>query len=251
MDRFTKAIQNARRFNNKSESFLNEVVLEEATFSNDWLAENKIITYDLNNRITDSYRLLRTRILQRMNDNEWTLLGITSPESDSGKTVTAINLAIALSMDVNRSVILVDCHLRSPGVANALGLDEDFIGLIEYLSSNDEDFRHFLVKPQINNLYILPCEKKDAVASEILTSPKMRSFLNELKTLGSCIVLFDLPPVLVGDDVIAFSANLDAIMLVVEDGKTNSNDLSQAAQLLERTPLLGSVLNKSQHSPIK
>ena len=182
-----------------------------------------------------------------MKDNGWNLLGITSPDCDSGKTLTTINLAIALSMDMDLSVIIVDCNIRKPSVGQKFGLDCKG-GLIEYLLSTEPDFRKYLVKTLLNNLYILPCEKQESIASEILTSHKMKEFLHELKSFNSCIVLFDLPSVFIGDDVMAFYGNLDAMMLVIEDGKTESDKLARAAQFLERTPLIGSVLNKSKHT---
>jgi Mrp family chromosome partitioning ATPase len=58
-------------------------------------------------------------------------------------------------------------------------------------------------------------------------------------------VLFDLPPLLVADDVVALSRHLDAVLLVVQDGKTQAGDLARALELLENVEILGTVLNRS------
>jgi Mrp family chromosome partitioning ATPase len=46
-------------------------------------------------------------------------------------------------------------------------------------------------------------------------------------------------------DVLAFTPQLDALLLVVEDGKTTEPELQQAMQILKGSvPILGTVLNK-------
>jgi Mrp family chromosome partitioning ATPase len=74
----------------------------------------------------------------------------------------------------------------------------------------------------------------------------MADLVEELRTrYPSRLVLFDLPPVLVGDDVVAFAPNLDTAMLVVEDNKTQADALARAMDLLEGIDIIGAVLNKS------
>jgi len=60
-------------------------------------------------------------------------------------------------------------------------------------------------------------------------------------------VIFDLPPVLVSDDVLAFAPYIDAMLLVAEEGKTLRHELSRAAELVKETNqnLIGTVLNNS------
>jgi len=71
--------------------------------------------------------------------------------------------------------------------------------------------------------------------------------VKELKTrFPTRIVIFDLPPVLVGDDVVAFAPNLDAALLVVEEGNTESDKLKKSVELLENVEIIGTILNKSK-----
>jgi Mrp family chromosome partitioning ATPase len=80
----------------------------------------------------------------------------------------------------------------------------------------------------------------------------MVRFIDEEKNRYSDrIVLFDLPPVQVGDDVVAISDHLDALLLVVEDGKTQSDNLSDTLELLQSVNLLGVVLNKTDENAAK
>ena len=65
----------------------------------------KRVVIDQQNTITDAYRLLRTQILQRLNDKNWNTLAVTSARSGDGKSLTAINLAISLAREVDYTVL--------------------------------------------------------------------------------------------------------------------------------------------------
>jgi Mrp family chromosome partitioning ATPase len=65
----------------------------------------------------------------------------------------------------------------------------------------------------------------------------------------SRIILFDLPPALLADDVLAFSPHVDAVLLTIEDGKTTREDVTRSLEILGTTHVLGTVLNKSTENP--
>jgi Mrp family chromosome partitioning ATPase len=106
-----------------------------------------------------------------------------------------------------------------------------------------------LVHPQQNQrLVLLPGSKPVSSSSEMLSSLEMLELVQQLKKrYPSRLVIFDLPPVLASDDVLAFAPYLDAMLLVVEEGKTQREQLARAAELLQATNqnLIGTVLNKS------
>lgn len=195
--------------------------------------------------VVDQYRLLRTRVLQRMVQNGWRTLGITSPASKEGKTLTSINLAVSIAREMTHTVLLVDADLRRPSVADALGLDGE-PGLGEYLS-DDVPLENLLIHPGIDRLVVLPGGRASANASELMASDKMKDLVQDVRDrYESRIVLFDLPPVLVGDDVVGLAPRLDACLLVIEEGKSDSREVAAAAELLEDVDWVGAVLNKAQ-----
>ena len=243
MDRTTRAIQRASRSARRDNSYLEAKYLGQVELSAKTLGKNKIINVDATNPVVDKYKVLRTRVLQLMRENDWNIIGVTSPSSNTRKSVTAINLAIAMALDATQSVILLEADLRNPSFAEKMGIP-DGTGMAEYLNSVDDDFRNYLLATNYNNLRILCSEKASIVSSEIFTSLKARRFMSELKGLPNTTVVCDLPPILVGDDVLAFSAYLDGILMVVEDGKTKTSDLEQALSLIKKTPIIGTVLNK-------
>lgn len=211
------------------------------------LRKNNVLTGIDDNKVVDTYRLLRTRVLSRMRQNRWKSLGITSAGKNDGKTLTAVNLAISIAMKQNHSVVIVDTDLRNPSVAKAFGIEPKF-GLADYLSS-DVPLGKVLINPGIDGLNIIPGNQHTHTPSELLSSLKMSRLAKDLKSqYQSIIVIYDLPPVLVGDDVVAFAPNLDAVLFVVEEGSTDSSRLKKSVSLLEDLNIIGSVLNKSKQT---
>ncbi|MGD8910576.1 MAG: CpsD/CapB family tyrosine-protein kinase [Chromatiales bacterium] len=210
----------------------------------DTLRQNRIIADNHNIPVLDAYKVLRTHVLQRLRTNQWNALAVTSPSEKNGKTLTAINLAISLAREVNNSVLLVDMDLRRPSIHRYF-LSEEQYGISEYLLEG-VGLNQILFNPGIERLVILPGSKSFANSSEMLSSPKMLQLVKELKTrYPNRIVIFDMPPILSCDDMIAFSPYIDAALLVIEDGGTKKDELSRAYKLLENTNIIGTVLNKS------
>lgn len=209
------------------------------------LRENRLIYDRPRSVFTDAYKILATRVLQRLKEHNWNAVAITSPGAGEGKTLTAINLAISLALEVDKTVLLVDADLQNPGVHRYFGLQAG-AGLGDFLT-NSMPLEDLLIHPSIGKFVVLPGGTPIFNSSEMLGSPKMAGLVRELKTrYPSRIVLFDLPPVLSAADVLAFSPYVDCVLLVVEDDRTDSEGLVRTADLLKGSNLLGTVLNKSQ-----
>ena len=212
--------------------------------SKDFLREQRIVSGLEQGVFTDAYKILCTQVLQKMRDNNWNALAVTSPGENEGKTLTAINLAISLAMEVDQTVLLVDADLRHPSVHQYFG-QKPGPGLSDYLTSG-MPLEDMLIHPGIGRFVILPGGKPLSNSSEMLGSPRMAQLVQELKTrYPSRIVLFDLPPLLSAADALAFAPYVDAALLVVAEAKTKTEDITRAAGLLGSTNLIGTVLNKS------
>jgi len=197
--------------------------------------------------IADKYRLLRTRIMQLMKPRDWTTLGITSAGPQAGKTLTAINLAITIARSSDQQVVLIDADLRKPSISEDLGLEAKF-GLIDYLSSEVSLSEVLVSLNSIPKLTILPGRREAAskVTPELLNSHKMHNMVEAFTNNDpSTLIIVDLPPVLIGDDVIVQASHLQCMLLVVEEGGTDVVELKECADLLTELNLLGTVLNKS------
>ena len=196
-----------------------------------------------------AFRMLRTQVLQRMNAHGWRTLAVFSPGADDGKTTTAINLAINLANDHHHTVLLVDFDFRHPALAAKFGLAPEF-GVDDALcgSAKIEDC---LYHPEgFDRLVVLPARGTLENSSEILTGPRARELVAELhRRYAERIVVFDLPPVLGADDALAFAPLIECGLVVAAEGRTRRADLVRTIELLHKTPLVGTVLNRAAEAP--
>ena len=84
---------------------------------------NRIIANE-QDPVLNAYRVLRTRVLQKMEAENWKTIAVVSPGSWAGKTVTAINLAIAIGSKAGSRATLVDLDFYRPSVARYLGRND-------------------------------------------------------------------------------------------------------------------------------
>lgn len=209
------------------------------------MKKNRIVATAQESAFADAYKILRTQVLQRLKENDWNVLAVTSPGEDEGKTLTAINLAVSLALEVSHTVLLVDANLRHPSIHERLGLAPGK-GLSDYLL-DDADLAELLLHPEgLDHVVLLPAGRPVHNSAELLNSPKMVQLVDELKhRYPERIVIFDLPPVLSAADALAFAPYVDAALLVVEEGRTQAEAAQRAVELLECTNVLGTVLNKA------
>ena len=200
--------------------------------------------------LADAFRMLRTQVLQRLKLGGYSTLAITSANRGDGKSLTAVNLAISLALHIDRTVLLVDLDLRRPRVHKYFGINPE-AGLTDYLL-DDTPLPACLINPGIERLVILPVRTPLQSSSELLSTPKMIGLARELKTrYPERIVIYDLPPVLVSDDALAFLQHVDCCLFVVQDGQTPKGDILRAIDLLKGSNVIGTVLNKCSSDPKK
>ena len=206
------------------------------------LLSNNLICDGQDPELVTAYKILRTQVLQRLAAKEWNVLAVTSPGPGHGKTMTAINLAISLAAEVQHTVLLVDLDLRNPTIAQRFNLSVDG-GVVDYLQ-NDVPLSDLLVNPGIERIVILPGTKPVTNTSELLSSPKMVNLVDELKNrYSSRFVIFDLPPLLMTDDALAFGPYVDTTLLIVREGATTKTEIKRSMEMLENINVLGTVLN--------
>ena len=210
------------------------------------LEENRIVAALPSHKMNgiDDYKMLRTKTLRRLSANKWRSLAITSAKQGEGKTLTALNLGISISMDRNYEVILVDTDLRSPSVHERLGI-EPKKGLSDYLAG-EATLSEILVSPGIEGFAVIPNFIAIENSAEVLMGSRMRDLLDELRKLSpSVILIFDLPPLSV-DDALAFGPLIDSLMLVFRAGQTYRDDVVAAREATAEMSVIGCVVNSSQ-----
>lgn len=192
------------------------------------------------------YRMLRTQVLRRLDQLHANSIGIVSARRGDGKTLTAINLAIAIAADPSRTALLVDFDLRAPTVHRRFH-HEPACGVEECLQ------RHLPVRDAMfkvagyDRLTILPARAPYDLSSELLASPRTGELVAELRSrYVNRVVIFDLPPVLQTDDALAFAGHLQSALMVVGERRTRRDDVIRTMQLLGDLTFVGTVLNASR-----
>ena len=209
------------------------------------LERHRIISHQKTHPASWAFDVLRTQVLQKMDENGWRTLAITSPSVESGKTVVAINLAMSIAQQTDRTALLVDFDLRRPSVARSLGLNRS-VSLNDYLEGQVE-IGDALVNPGVERFVVLPTNRPVAGASEMLSSAKVGHLISDLRERYSDrIVIFDLPPVLAADDVMTVLPRVDCVLMVVGSGVSTQNEVEEAMNRLSKASVLGVVLNKDE-----
>jgi len=182
------------------------------------------------------YRLERLRGLQPLKT-----LAFTSAVAGEGKTITAVNLAVAAAAaNPERRVLLADCDLRRPMVHTYLGLRQS-PGLMEVLAG-DAQLPDAVRRFTSTRLAVLPAGGAVEDAASLLHSGRMRELLRMLGEHFDEIYL-DAPPCLAFADVQILASQCQGVVMVVKAGTTSSRRVAQALAHLRDAPVVGCVLN--------
>jgi Mrp family chromosome partitioning ATPase len=224
--------------------------LHEAQFDRARAARERIVTVDRTDNAHIAFDMLRTKILKIMRENGWTSIAITSPTLGCGKTVVSLNLAFSLASLSACRTVLLDLDLRRPKVAKVLGTEQ--VGSMESFLKAEIPIEHYLVRLG-DNLAVGANHQPVPFAAELLHRPNIGPRLAEVKErLRPDIMIFDLPPMLVSDDVLAFLPNVDCAMLVVAAEASTVAEIDVCERTLrEASNVIGVVLNKCQYEPEK
>jgi protein-tyrosine kinase len=205
----------------------------------------RIVAHDSADLRSRSFDMLRTQVLQSMDPKGWKLLAVTSPTAGCGKTLTAINLALSIARQPERSVLLVEMDLQKPQVAKTLGLKchEGILSVLQGQSTLAGAITQIRVgKCQ---LLALPAEASISSSSEWMASNVMSTMLQDIRrNYPSRIVILDLPPLLSSDDVIAVLPQIDCVLLVTAVGTSTVSEVKQCNRHLQSSDVVRVVVNK-------
>jgi succinoglycan biosynthesis transport protein ExoP len=191
--------------------------------------------------MNEAYRTIRTSLLLSQADKPPQVILLTSPSPGEGKTVTSLNLAIALVRD-GHTVLLVDADMREGRCHDQLGLT-NHRGLSNVLTgglSLDEGIQG----TPISGLSLLSRGVPPPNPSELLGSRKMKEILKDLRQRFE-FILIDSPPVIAISDAAILSVITDGVILVFDGQRTSTGSAQKAVERLDtvRARFLGVVLN--------
>lgn len=192
---------------------------------------------------SQQYGILTLKVQRWKEQTGGRVLVVTSAAGGEGKSLTALNLSLALASAVEGRVLLVDCDLRRPQVHERLGL-KDPSGFSDLLAVTDRDVSPYIYKA--GNLHVMPggSELSDPVG---LSSRRTREILARLREEYQLIVL-DSPPIVPIADSHFLAGQADGVMLVIRARQTRRELLQRAVESLGATNILGVVLNDVEYA---
>lgn len=190
-----------------------------------------------------AFDVLRTRILKLAQANGWKRLAITSPTAGCGKSTIALNLSLNISRPSDMSAILVEVDMRRPSLASKIGLRNRHS--VAKVLSGEAPVDRNMVRIGQNRCGLLSNHGAIPNPSDLFQMPEVKSVLKEIETTyAPSIMIFDMPPLLVNDDTIAFLQHVDCVLLVAAaEHSTIAEVDSSERELAEYTNVLGVTLN--------
>jgi succinoglycan biosynthesis transport protein ExoP len=191
----------------------------------------------------EAYRGLRTALQFATLDHSLRVVQVTSPGASEGKTTTLANLAVAFGRSGAR-VCAVDCDLRRPRLNSFFGTANE-VGLTS-VANGELPLSRAIQETGAANVSILASGPPPLDPSELLASSRTAGILASLASQFD-IVLVDSPPVLPVTDAAVLARRVDALIIVVDTGRTKRKALTRAMEILRQVdaPLLGLVVNRS------
>ncbi|MPZ77495.1 MAG: polysaccharide biosynthesis tyrosine autokinase, partial [Deltaproteobacteria bacterium] len=205
----------------------------------DTVSNELVVVRDRMSIIAESYRTIRTALLLSQAEHAPKVILITSPCPGEGKTVTTLNLSVALAQ-AGHKVLVIDADLRK-GRCHHLVNISNHGGLSNVLTGNLA-LQKAIQKTGIKDLYVLPRGALAPNPVDLLMSQRMRDVLRELRESFDFIVI-DSPPAIAVSDAAVLSVACDGVLLVVNGNMTTTPTARRAVERLEKVgaPLLGAI----------
>ncbi len=177
------------------------------------------------------------------------MIMITSSLPGEGKSFCAINLAISMAMEMDRTVLLIDADVAKPRVPEYLGIHAD-LGLLDVLQDKNLQLSDVMIKTDIAKLTILPAGRTYKRATELLASEAMTRMVEDIgNRYPDRIILFDSPPLLATSEASVLATHMGQIVMVVEAERTSQEAVREALSHIQSCEVVNMLLNKATPTP--
>ncbi|MCG9872574.1 tyrosine-protein kinase [Streptococcus suis] len=196
---------------------------------------------ELVNKTEEYFNAIRTNI--QLSGADIKVVGITSVQSNEGKSTTAASLALAYARSGYKTV-LVDADIRNSVVSGFFKPMTKITGLTDYLAGTT-DLSQGLCDTDIPNLTAIESGKVSPNPTALLQSKNFENLLATLRRYYDCVIV-DCPPLGLVIDAAIIAQKCDAMVLVAEAGNVKRSSLKKVKEQLDQTgtPFLGVILNK-------
>jgi protein-tyrosine kinase len=177
------------------------------------------------------------------------MIMVTSSLPGEGKSFCAINLAISMAMEMDRTVLLIDADVAKPRVPEYLGIHAD-LGLLDVLQDNTLKLSDVMIKTDIAKLTVLPAGRTYKRATELLASDAMTRLVEDIgNRYPDRIIVFDSPPLLATSEASVLATHMGQIVMVVEAERTSQDAVREALSHIQSCEVINMLLNKATPTP--
>ena len=205
-------------------------------------------------RVADEFRILKRPLIANASERggvpaqNRNLIMVTSAVPQEGKTFCAVNFAMSIALEFDRSVLLVDADVAKPSLPEVLGLPVSE-GLLDVLNDRSLDLSRVLLRTNVEKFSVLASGTPHPRATELLASTAMASLLMDLANrYADRIIIFDSPPLLVATEAPVLATQMGQIVLIVRAESTLQSDVRRALAAIESCPVKLIVLNQAGFS---
>jgi receptor protein-tyrosine kinase len=217
------------------------------------LAQKGFVSTDSKRQIiNEEYRVIKRKLLNNAfgplskSQKNSNIIIVTSSRQGEGKTFTAINLALSIALEQDKTVLLVDADVLRPNVMKTLEL-KNKQGLMEYLLGEKDDISEVMCRTNLDKLSIITAGKSHHLSAELLASEKMFVAVEEFANrYTDRVVIVDAPPLLGINETVILANLAGQAVIVTEEFKTKLIDVENAIRHLNPEMAIGFVVNKTE-----
>lgn len=213
--------------------------------SEEELARKRIIYPRMRDtNLLNIYRNLRTKLLSRNDSNNFTTL-ITSVVSGGGSSLVSANVAASFAFDKGKTSLLIEGNVHTPSLGKLFDLDNESVGLMDFLESDADSVADILHETGIPRLRLIPVGNSRESSAEHFTSDRMKAFLREVRErYPERYPIIDAPSVKDSADTRILVDLCDQVVLVIPYGRSTEDDIKSAVEAIGKDKLAGVVLNQ-------
>lgn len=174
------------------------------------------------------------------------IIMLASAMPGEGKTFTAINLALSMSLEKDASVLLVDADVAKPHISRIFGVDRE-PGLLDVLRDENSNVDSVILPTDVRNFSIMPAGHQSDTATELLASQRMEQTFDYLASSDpNRVLLIDSPPLLLTSESRALAHAVGQVVIVVRAEFTPQQAVLDAIEKLGTNASISLVLNQSK-----
>ena len=186
-----------------------------------------------------AFRVLRHRVVQSGNPRG---ILVSSPRAQEGKTLCAVNLALALCECARAKVLLVEAHLAAPRIAQLFGFQPPWCFAAQLAAHREQPMQPWkIVNLSPLGLHVAAVDPRSP-QRQLIDAPAFTIAMERFRDADYDYIVVDAPPVLGTAEVNLLQDSADAVVLATKVAASSSSDLRKAREQLVPSEILGVVL---------